>query len=408
MSKKNYIIPIFVVIILIFSSLNLQAKNNIEDKSIIDEDFLLKTKVKTYMKLINTPSVVSCVIKEDKIIWSDSYGYSNYYTRKKANLNSIYVVGSNSKIITGTAFMQLYEKGLIDLDENINNFLPFKIVNPNYPNVNITSRMLLAHRSSLNDNFRDVSNFLKYIDNRSKWLKERLLVDGELYKDSYWGNYKPGERNNYSNIGLIIISYLVEIVSGQNFEDYCKENIFSPLQMYNTSFKKDDLNQEQFARPYYSLFSKFFIPLPHYDIGCLSSFGGLRTSVIDISHFFIAHMNKGVWNNTRILNESTIEEMHKVQYNNSERDFFGGIMNYGLGWFHFDFLDSEWEGCTGGAIGYNCKMVISKTDNVSIILFTNGHFNRPIGYLTIKYAEFRFLMDYKLTKLFIDEALKKL
>ena len=406
MSKKR-IVQLFVVLIIIFSSLNLEAKSNVKQKPIIDEDFALKAKVNMYMKLINTPSAVACVIKENKTIWSGSYGYSNYYTRKKADFDSIYVLGSVSKIITGTAFMQLYEEGLIELDQNINDFLPFEIVNPNYPNVNITPRMLLAHRSSLNDVFRDVSKFLKYIDNRSKWIKERLLVDGELYQESYWGDYKPGERSNYSNIGLVIISYLIEIISGQDFEDYCKENIFFPLQMHNTSYRKEDLNEEQFARPYYSLFSKIFIPLPNYDIGCLSSFGGLRTSVNDLSRFLIVHTNKGVWNNVSILKETTLNEMHKIQYNNSERDFFGGIMDYGLGWFHFDFLDSSWEGCTGGAIGYNCKMVISKTDNVSIIFFTNGHFNRPIGPLTIKYAEFRFYMDYKLTKLFIEEALKK-
>ena len=365
------------------------------------------SKVKVYMRIMDAPSVACCVIKNNSIILAESFGYSNLYKREKATLDSIYVIGSNSKAVTSTAIMQLCERGLIDLDDNINDYLPFNISNPNHPDVNITLRMLLAHQSSICDNFGDIGYFFKYLDNRSKWIRERLSVDGELYEDRYWGDYNPGEQNHYSNIGYILVSYLVEVLSDQTFEEYCQENIFVPLKMYNTSFKKETLDYNKLARPYYPLFSsRLFIPLPHYDIGCVAACGGLRTTVIDLSHFLIAHMNKGVWNETRILNESTVEEMHRIQYENSSVEFYSGTIQHGLGWIHMDIYGYEWEGYNGGAVGYSCNMATRKVDNVSIILFSNGHFIRPMGPITMKISDFRFSINAKLGNLFIEEALK--
>ena len=207
---------LIVLAVLFTTTVNVTAKSAL-DKNMNNFDSLMTNlKIKRYMRIMDVPSAVACVIKNNSVIWSDSYGYSNVYQRKKATLDSIYIIGSNSKSVVGTAFMQLYERGLVDLDENINSYLPFEIFNPNYPDINITARMLLAHQSSLSDNLGDLASFYKYMNNRSKWVKERITVDGELYKEHYWGDFKPGEQNYYSNMGFITVSLIVEIISTIN------------------------------------------------------------------------------------------------------------------------------------------------------------------------------------------------
>ncbi len=406
MKNNNKII--FIIVFFCFFSLSFNAQTHkIYENQIDFNDLIFKIKVKTYMKIMDVPSVVACVIKNESIIWSDAFGYQNYYQRRKANLDSIYIIGSNSKVITSTAILQLYEKELIGLDDNINDYLPFNISNPNYPDVNITLRLILSHRSSLGDSLGDIIYYFKYLDNCSKWIKERLTPDGELYEQHYWKDYKPGEKSSYSNFGFIIASYLVEILSGQSFEEYCQENIFIPLEMFNTSFEKDKLNSNNFARPYYPLFSKIFIPMPHYDIGCAAPCGGLRTTVNDLSHFLIAHMNGGLYKGVRILKNSTVEEMHTVQDPDEVENFYSGALTHGLGWIHIDLFGTRWEGYNGGAIGYGCNMVIRKKDETGLILFTNGHFLRPKGPISMEISTFRFYINSQLGVLFIEKALNE-
>jgi len=405
MMKNNKFLILLILYLFVFLNFNVESQRNSNCKLDFNE-LLFQVKVRRYMKIMDAPSVVACVIENNSIIHSYSFGYQNIYQLKKATLDSIYVIGSNSKVVTSTAILQLFEKGLIGLDNNINDYLPFEIVNPKHPDINITLRMLLSHQSSLGDNLGDIKYYYKYINNCSKWIKERLTVDGELFREQYWKDYEPGQKNHYSNIGFIIVSYLVEIISGQKFEDYCQEHIFIPLEMYNTSFQKEKLNSDMLARPYYPLFSRIFIPLVNYDIGCIAPCGGLRTNVKDLSHFLIAHMEDGAWNNVQILKEHTVKEMHRIQYPDESMDFYGGVLQHGLGWVHFNIYDSEWEGYYGGAVGYDCNMIIRKSDRTAIILLANGHFLRPKGPISNKISFFRFKTCFNLNVLLIQNALK--
>ena len=100
------------------------------------------------MSFTHIPSLSACIIKNDTIVWSKAFGWSDIYNLKKAKSDTIYRVASITKTFTATALMQLYEQGLFDLDDNVSEYLPFDLKNPKYPECNITFRMLLAHQSS--------------------------------------------------------------------------------------------------------------------------------------------------------------------------------------------------------------------------------------------------------------------
>lgn len=103
------------------------------------------------MRVTNHDALSVCIIKDNKTVWSKSYGYSHPHLFRKATNRTIYGVGSITKTITATAILQLYEKGLLDLNDDINTYLPFELRNPNFPDVPITIRSLLTHRSSNQD-----------------------------------------------------------------------------------------------------------------------------------------------------------------------------------------------------------------------------------------------------------------
>jgi CubicO group peptidase (beta-lactamase class C family) len=345
-------------------------------------------KMKLYMKLARAPSISACVIKNNTMVWSKGYGFYKSLPRKTPTENTIYMVASISKSITATALLQLYENDSYDfsLDDNVSKWLPFDIKNPNFPEVNITFRMLLAHHSSLLDH--NHYNSMKYLfsHHNFSFIKEILTPGGDEYHSEYWADYPPGSKPQYSNLAFTVIGYLIERMTGQTLEDFCQKNIFRPLKMMNTTFIRDKINKKQLARPYFKI-AGFFIPFPNSDLKFCDPAGGIYTTIEDLSHFLIAHMNNGTYNGISILNSSTVELMHTIQYPESGVGF---RMQFGLGWLVYVNNDEiVYEGHAGDLTCFHARMFYKKTDNVGIIFFYNvcsytGPFRMIISQRSVK------------------------
>ncbi|UCD14666.1 MAG: beta-lactamase family protein [Thermoplasmatales archaeon] len=359
--------------------------------------FLFDRYLTLLMKLAHKPSFSACIIIDDRVVWSQGYGLYDIENNKQATPDTLYLLASISKTVTATALMQLYDQGLFDLDDDVNDYLPFSLRNSNFPDIPITFRMLLSHRSSLASDNSD-RLCLSYIPGDPDipsyphpWLEEYLTPDGSAYHSSVWSESPPESQYYYANIGFSIIGYLVELISGQNFNEYCEKHIFTPLGMYNTSFRLKDLDINKIAIPYFYRKGNY-IPNPHYGMLVLYPAASLRTSVEQLSHFLIAHMNGGMYNDVRILNESTVELMHTEHYPLNDRGY-----GYGLGWSIKESKSGKKEiGHSGGWPGVHTLTKVRPDDNTAIIIFTNCYdstqFSGPIvrlGFSLITNALFR-------------------
>jgi len=330
-------------------------------------------------KICYLPSFTACAIRDDEVVWAKGYGNYNPDLKKRATNETIYLVMSISKTVAATALMQLYEEDLFELDDDVNNVLPFELRNPNYPDVNITFRMLLSHQSSLAADEESgilIKRLMKTVcigdpDTCSypyPWLENYLTPNGNMYIPEVWANEQPGSNHHYANINYGIVGYLIELLSGKKFSEYCMENIFEPLNMTNTSFLYADLNRSNIAIPYYSPQGDF---IPRLNEEPLYSFlwaacGNLKTTVMDLSRFLIAHMNSGVCNGVRILNESTVELMHEAQYQNNNAG------QYGLGWMvSKDLSGKKIYGHDGGGPGVRTRMWVRPSDGIAYMYFVN-------------------------------------
>jgi CubicO group peptidase (beta-lactamase class C family) len=204
-------------------------------------------------------------------------------------------------------------------------------------------------------------------DEKYPWIEEIMVPGGSLYHQDHWGDYPPGGGYYYSNVVYVLLGYLIERISNQSFEEYCMEHIITPLSMNNTGFYIKDLNPEKLAIPYMWL-HRVYLPIPNYEERCVNPAGGLRTTIEDLSKYLIAHMNGGIYNGVRILNESTIEEMHTIQYPNIEPG------NYGLGWEIRENNGRRWEGHSGSNLGFRSWMYFyssGSSDKIGAIYFIN-------------------------------------
>jgi CubicO group peptidase (beta-lactamase class C family) len=200
------------------------------------------------------------------------------------------------------------------------------------------------------------------------WLEDYLTPDGKWYDSIIWSEEnRPGEIMMYANINFDIAAFLVEVISGQPFNDYCKENIFIPLDMFNTSFSLIDLNVENAAIPYHYQTSGTHRRYDHHRILHYPA-AGLRTTINDLSHFLIAHMNGGVYKGIRILEEETVDMMQTIQSS------IENYIWYGLGWRIWKVFGIEkYSGHTGDFTpGFSTTMKIRIRDNCGIIFFVNA------------------------------------
>ena len=257
---KNKIIGILICFIILISTFPIIKSNSnvfqlIEDKLSSEENSIkiydeFDENITYYMNQGHIPSISALIIKNNSVVWKKGYGYSNIYKKINATENTIYLGASISKTITSTALMQLWEKDLFELDDDVNDYLPFPLRNPNYPDKNITFRMLLSHHSSLAKGEYRHFILINILSLSKEKYNEYLDPKGKFYNSNLWLNVKPSEKLEYSNIGYLILEYLVEILSNQKFDEYCTKNIFQPLKMFNTSFHVKDYNKNILARTY--------------------------------------------------------------------------------------------------------------------------------------------------------------
>ncbi len=348
--KMRGIFFLFLLIISIVGCLNPRHKT---------DDVMIDRAIQNEMEKYRIPSISTCIIKGDRIIWKRAYGYANIQRKVPAAVETIYLLASVSKQVTSVAVMQLHEKGAIDIDKDINNYLPFPVRNPKFPGQVITPRILLTHRAGLAWPQGEDPDFYRiYTDDTApglgKWLKNYIIPGGSEYNLKIWKDTKAGEVELYSNIGVALLGFLVESVSGKDFNSYCIENIFLPLEMPNTSFRTSGLNIEKLAMPYYENLT----PCGHYSVPFYPS-TTIKSSIAEFSHFLIAMMNGGVYKGKRVLKERTVKEILKVQYANSW---------LGLLWWKYE---GDWYGGEGGFLGASTYMAFKKDKNIGILIFSN-------------------------------------
>jgi len=316
--------------------------------------------IRNEMSNYQIPSLSACVIKNNEIVWVNYYGNSAV-VNSQPDSNSIYPVASVSKTILVTAVMQLSEQGLIDLDADINEYLPISIRNPNYPNNKITARMLLTHTSGLTwpvDDY-EVPGFYEYYPLDSaptldEWIPQYVLPNGNHYVNAVWKNTVPGERELYSNIGAAVLGYLVEVITGTDFNTYCKLNIFTPLGMNNTSYAYADLNMNNVINIYLENYEQ----IEHYRQLHFPA-QSLKTTVEDYSHLLIAYMNGGVYKGVRILQVTTIEQILRLHNPASGRCL---IWKKTIG---------DWYEHQGGEPGIASQVEFHPDKKVALIIFSN-------------------------------------
>lgn len=182
-----------------------------------------------------TSSVSVAYFNETEDIASVIYGEANTAENIKADEETVYEWGSISKVLVWTSVMQLYEQGKIDLDEDVRNYLPDGFLS----NLSYDEPVTMTHLMNHTAGFQETTWDVEVLDK-----KDIISLRDALLATAPPQIYKVGTTISYSNWGAALAAYIVECVSGMDYAEYVRQNIFEPLGMNHTSILPDCSDSE--------------------------------------------------------------------------------------------------------------------------------------------------------------------
>jgi CubicO group peptidase (beta-lactamase class C family) len=300
------------------------------------------------------------LVKDGEIFFQRGYGYADSEKRRPVVPDqTLFYAASVSKILTATAAMQLIEQRRLRADADVNGYLTRFQLENNYPTP-ITVANLLTHTGGLDDSF-----VLGSVDRASD-----LASLGDFFtRNPPRRGRPPGEQIVYSNIGMAFAGYLVEAVSGVSFYDYVEQNVFRPLGMGHSSFRRPFPSN---LAPYVATAGVGGQP-PNKTAIQLYPAESLVSTVTDMGHFIIAHLNGGRFDDGQILSEAGVHEMHRQHFTQHSGmpgvayGFFESYMNRRRALFH-----------TGGG-GHESVLYLLPDDRVGLYIVYSGEIEKDFA-----------------------------
>ncbi|MCA9184775.1 MAG: serine hydrolase domain-containing protein [Pirellulaceae bacterium] len=267
--------------------------------------------------------VVTLVGQEGSIVHLGSIGSADLATGRLMTGDSLFAIASMTKPMTATAMLMLQDEGKLSLDDTVAKYLPSfaEVKLRNGQRVSpITLRQLLTHTSGLVG---------------AQLCEESLAATAEKLSQRPLG-YVPGEKWEYSP-GLNVCGRVIEIVSGQSYEDFMTTRIFRPLGMTDTTFHPTTKQRERAAVLYkYDQRTSDLTPTENWlNHGGADSVpnpsGGLFSTAEDVFRFYQMILNGGTHDGQQIVSKSAVKAMTTIQTGDLETGFTPGN-GWGLGW----------------------------------------------------------------------------
>ena len=339
----------------------------------------LDEKILTQMEEGGIPSLQACIIVNDSLVWAKGYG-------DQPELDTVYSIASISKTFTGTAYLQLHEQGLVDLDEDVSSYLPFDVRNPNDPDTVITSQLLLSHKAGMTRNYDFGIGWLD--DIFPEWFSDYVgegynfhdgarpplgeIINSTNVNDPDLWLPTSGSDYSYSSSGFFFLSFLLEKITNQTFYDYISENILTPLDMSDTGFLVSEFG-DNLAIPHGTFDNGTITSFPHYN---RYNYGGgaMKSNVQELSKYLIAHMNGGLSDGVQVLDTESVQLMHtnELGWEDEVRKGHSG----GLPGFASEMRYINYESSTYGVI-----LLANREDRFSQSTAVGSSYNRILNYL---------------------------
>ncbi len=357
--KTKYFVTVVSLVIILILGLTLKShsqslSSKLEDETLAEEVAKkIKEELPDMLTQASIPGAAIAVVDDRTVLWKETYGKVDGPDSRPVDMNTLFSIQSMSKSFTALAVPMAVQDGIVELDTPIKEYLPDFTVNSLYdknPEKIITLRHLLSHWSGLTQeapfgsNRDDRYDFTKHIESIS----------------STWLRYPVGYRYYYSNLGIDLAGYILQVHSGKPFAEYVMEKVLDAIGMSNSHYDMDVIEQANNRAIGHSDYR-----IPPLRIPMIPA-GGLYTNINDMAKYLQFHMNKGVVKGRRLLGADLMEQMHTIQFARSRQRF-----GYCLGLIRCPVSDSYCIYHAGAGYGFSSIMVMFPEKKIGVVLLTN-------------------------------------
>ncbi|MBI1353642.1 MAG: serine hydrolase [Acidobacteria bacterium] len=291
------------------------------------------------------PAVSIAVVDDQETIFSEGFG--------EASADSVYRVGSVSKLYTDIAVMRLVEQGLLDLDAPVADALPAFHPQNDFPQ-DITLRHLMAHRSGL---VREppVGSYFDASEPSIAAIVESLKATRAILE--------PGSKTKYSNAALVVVGGVVEAAAGKPFADHMREQILAPLGMTSSSYGRLPALEARIPKALMWTYDREF-PAPTFDV--LVPAGNLYSSMPDQARLLQAIFRRGA----PLLEPETFAKMLEPQFDPQAR--------FGLGFAMGTFQGHKRIGHGGAVYGFSTELAALPDEKIGVVAAASRDFTNDV------------------------------
>lgn len=312
------------------------------------------------------PSIAVAVAHNGKIIWEEGFGLANRETKLLATQHTSYALASVSKPITATALLILNERGLVDLDSPINNYLDEQAKVHAYVGdaAQATVRRIASHTSGLplhGQHFYDGEPY------------DPPSIDETIRRYGYLVTV-PGERYQYSNLGYGLLGHIISRLSGKSYAHFMRDEVFDPLGMVQTSVHLGPgLKKDQAVK-----YTPDGLIVPPYDSDSPGS-TAIYSSAHDLIRFGMFHLKNKLIDQKAILTAASLDAMHQANLETGPtREWEREGSGYGIGW-NVGVTKSGLHTVhhSGGTVGVSTVLAIIPEENLAVTVLSNTNSNWP-------------------------------
>ena len=327
-------------------------------------------------------AVSIALVDAEGVVWADGFG--EQAAGVPATTETVYRVGSVSKLFTDIAVMQLAERGEIVIDAPVRDYLP-DFAPDNRSGTAITLRQLMSHRSGL---IREPPAGHYFDDTGTDLAATIASLNGTPLI------YQPETRTKYSNAGIAVVGYALEVTQGEPFADYVRRAVLEPLGMTSSAFVPDPAVVDDLARAYMWGFDRPDFDAPGFELG-MAPAGSMYSTVLDLARFMEVMFRRGALEgddtedgddtgddtgddsaaadspgrseaadpDPRLLSSETLEAMWSPQFTEP-----GATSGYGLGFAVQERFGERWLGHGGAIYGFSTQLAFLPDSELGVVV----------------------------------------
>ncbi|OXM13876.1 serine hydrolase domain-containing protein [Paenibacillus herberti] len=327
-----------------------------------------------------------------RVVWKGNVGQADIERKLPVTDKTIFRIASIAKTVTAVALLQLVEQGRCSLDDDVGRLLGLPLRHPLHREESIRLRHLMTHTSGLRDEYKGFAAASR--QEPMLPLSELLMPGGGWQPTKLWGDKPPGDPAGYeySNLGAIVMATIVERLSGERFDRYCRKHLLLPLGMTDSSFNLDDIDDPNRLAVLYerdSATGQYIAAadagrgvrpdqpdLREYVPGVNGSLfepqGGLRTTITDLSRWLELLAGRGERNGVRLLQARTVQDMLSQHWTREPQEGFYRESGLQLQRTRDLFPGRLMVGQAGDAYGLRSGMYFEPDTGMGLVYAMNG------------------------------------